>query len=273
MTGATDNDANAAATVPWRQLYLSDDYLTDFAALFDDRFQSDLLRIMGDRADGGAVRRGLAAAVRAYLTGQRDAERGKPSKLETRRLEPVANAAHDLVEALHGLTGKGNAEAKLVHALAVELDGQDDRGARLLRALDATTGPGDSLRALREALAHVERAAAATVGKAPGGSSDDFRERDARITRAELAAWEQGETRPAKDGPLQELIEAFRAVWEANSDHPYVPGMHHKETGGTKSKAVDALALIVARLDPALPRSRLATVLKNLNAARRAKPE
>ncbi len=255
---------------PWKALFDSDDFPREFQKTFDAAFFDQLAAHAGEGADRADLLAGVESAVRAYLHAQLEMRLKKPGKRETQRLERVADAAHGLAVALDRIEGVGNAELKLAVMLRDATQNAPGRGAALLDLARLRQGPGDPTRALRDIAGHLAGAAARAVDKKPGEPSDDGRERGAAIYDRELSEWRAGAFKRPNSFPLYRLVEAFRPVWQRNSDHPYILGMYYSEIGRTVSHAVDALHLIATRLDPTVPRSRVTTALRRANAARKS---
>ena len=253
-------------TPPWKVLLYSDNLPRDLRTLYGE---SVLLRI-SDLAEGRIpareLRDGVERAARAYLRTRRDMQRRKPGKLAHRRIEAVADAAHSLSRALARLEESPNPQLKVAAQLETFAQDRDGRGANLLRLAQLLHGPGAPMQALREISEALAEVSASLVDKAPGEGRDGMDERGAVAYQADLQAWNK---RPPKTEtvPMRAMAASFRDTWQRHSFQPYTEGKYDKQTGGTKSPAVDAVLLIGRALNPQLSRARVVTAFRDLPLA------
>ena len=256
----------SAKNPAWKRLLESNNINAELRNLYDASFQAELSRIAELDSFDGTLIDGVKAGVRAYLRSRHEMTRRKPGKMETRRIEPVSDAAHGLYLALSKIENSPNVQLKLASAIADALTQKGGRGADLLRVGLVRHGIGDPLRAVKEISEILAEVAASLVNKEVGGPSDDCRERGYDIHKAELADWALRE-RKTETLPIVALVKAFRPSWEQCSVHPYTEGMYRKDIRRTVSPAVDAVLLIGRKLDSDLSRKRVVTAFRNVASA------
>ena len=67
-----------------------------------------------------------------------------------------------------------------------------------------------------------------------------------------------------KDYALQRFLGTFKGLWVSNSEHPFTEGMHYGEIGKTVSPAVDAVQMIMQRLDSKVTRQNIVTAMRKV---------
>jgi len=257
---------NSKSSPRWESMMQTNDLQSELSLLYDDTFIRTIARLAGPRANPGDLRKGIEAGVRAYLLTRRSMKRRKPGRLEARRLEPIADAAHSLHSTLSRIEGSPNPRLKLTEALEALAISESGPGAALIRDVEKIFGPGDPLRVLEDVTRLLTLAAAQTVGKAPGHSDENRIERHETLYETEIDAW-NARTRKTETQPVIALARAFRPFWQRNSEHPYTEGMYQKQKLGTASISVDAVHRIGLRLDSNLPRKRVVTAFRALPPA------
>lgn len=256
-------EQEAETNPPWHSLIDSNNLKNDLQRIYDSAFIEELAAIVGTGATNPNLFLGIESAVRAYLFTRREMTRRKPGKLETRRIEPVADAAQQLFLALSKLNDTPNPQLKIIAALEEEISNQTGRGADLLSLAQTRHGPGDPLRTLREISALLATSTAQIVGKAPGDPTDDRTNRSATILKTELDVWANRKRKTETD-PVLALVRAFRPTWLGCSASPYTEGMYRKAERRSVSSAVDSILLIGRKIDPKLSRARVGTAFRHL---------
>lgn len=260
------NNPEDTALPQWKILMESNDLYNDIRKIYDLAFQRELAQITGAGANNQMLLQGVETGVRAYLTTRQDMTRRKPGKMETRNIDPVARAAHQLYMALSKIENSPNPQLKLSAAILNACTQEKSRGADLLKLARHRHGPSDPLRTLRD-ISRLLSDAATTVTQS--NVCDTFENKRARgdaIREAELAVWSQRK-RKTETHPVLALVKAFRPSWERCTAYPYTEGMYRKGLRRTDSPAVDAVLLIGQRIDPSLSRKRVVTAFRNISVA------
>jgi len=249
-------------TQPWELLLESNDFRHDLSILFNDAFLRSVAQIAGRSDHTKELSAGVELGVRAYLRAQQEMKWRKPGKMETRLIEPIADAAYKLQKTIERVEKTKNPQFKLAASLEATVGIGTGRGADLLAVGTEQFGSGEQLRTLREITSLLASASAKAVGKSAGDSSEDKHARGRAILDAEVKAWKE---RPQRTPtyPVECFIKAFRPTWQKCSVHPYTEGMYLKNTKRTRSPAVDSVHLIGLQLDSKMPRSRVVTAFRN----------
>jgi len=201
---------------------------TDIKQIYDPIFVKEVARLAGRGAVVDDLQRGIERGARAYLKERREMTRRKPGKMEARRLEPIADSAHALHLALARIEHSPNPRLNLTQALEALVGSEKGHSASMMRAVETMFGPGDPIKAIKELTELLSRAAAVTVGKAPGPSAEDKSLRHGAALVGEIDRW-RARPRKTETQPVLALVTAFRPTWERNSTHPYTEGMYNPE--------------------------------------------
>lgn len=258
--------ANTGSRPRWTALMYSNNLREDLAHIYDPIFVKNIMRLAGPAAKAADLRQGIEYGVRAYLRARRSMTRRKPGKMEARRLEPVADAAHSLQDAFQRIERSPNPRLKLNEALEHLATTETGPGANLLREAERLFGPGDPLRVFEDLARLFAEAAAQTVQKPPGPSIEDRTERHGAVLKSDLDHW-NNRNRKTETEPVLALARAFRPTWKRNSCHAYTEGMFDQKLRRTVSPAVDAVHKIGCALDSNLTRSRVVTAFRALPPA------
>jgi hypothetical protein len=270
MTDQSDDPAETEKPF-WSLLFTGGAPEGSYDATFGGPFITEIANLCGKNADRDSLKAGLASAIAAFLSGKYDEEHHQSEKAENAALDRVARSANDLHIALVELYDFGQSRDKLVAQINRYKQRREGSSERILVSLLRDhTHPLSLLQDLATDLAIAAESAINRKPKIMPWNDPLNNEFAFEICPEDLALQTDEWRRRSAAHRLQPshsvvvFLEAFRPVWEQNSDHPFTVGMHYTEAGSTVSYAVDAAHLILQKLDPALARSTVVTGIKNL---------
>jgi hypothetical protein len=251
----------------WYLLYRDEAPEGLYEATFGGSFIGEIATLCGKKATHADLEIGLADSIDAFLSGKYDEEFHRSEKEENAALERVARSAENLHLALLDLYDFGRSSEKLASEIKrfkrfpegssprtlLNLLRPEPRPLLLLQGIATDLAVGAEKAINRKPKADPERAAFAGENYTTelAQQTEEWRRRKATF-----------KLRPTH--AIVAFLEAFKPIWEQNSDHPFTEGMHYTETNTTLSPAVDAAHLILKKLDPSLLRSTIITGIKNL---------
>lgn len=252
-------------TPPWQTLLRSNDLAAELRQLYDDAFYGALAANFGREATPARLTALTQDVARAYLHGLCERAASKDGKRNTdgERILELGLAARRLRLALEELATRPWAEAMFLAPTRDALAAMGGRGAMALRAGTEPTGPGDPWAFLREIAAALEAVSGGVSPLPAPGESLGAAQAEAYRRAAQAKADDASGARRLP--PLHALHCAARALalaWAPLAPLPFTEGMHMTGVKDHASTATLTLHMIVARLDPAVPRSRARTAIR-----------
>lgn len=260
------------------EIVYGDNFLLHAAALLGVPNTPDAISSLRD------VLTGVAAA---YSEGAHLRLNAKSEKAQNAALEKVADKAEDLYTALMGLFEFGGCEERLLEEIMrySYTPGSSTDMLQKLMPLDK----GNPIMRLRDLITDVAVAAedamtretsrrpgidlAAVIVKADGLPESEYPRLRAKFDEEDRPSNERknqerreraAKHRISKDHALKLMLTELGACWPELSDRPFTEGMHHADQGTTVSLAVDLVEMMLAELDPKVPRSQITTTLRKV---------
>lgn len=239
-----------------------------------------LMRIAPDVTALQELRIGHAQAVSAFMSAKHALANKTTLRQDNKHLELIAYHADKLVELLGGLCGYPAAQQRLASEIITNPSAYTARkGISLSVLMDRDLE--HNLFTVQHLLSDLWASATrAQVKPRPDHSRrEDFLAkypelaekypelRDiARISRPVLEPTltpdDIQRTYRKKSEPIIAFIAAFADTWRGMTHQTYGAGMHLRESGGTKSAAVDAVHLSIKLLDSHVKRSQIVTAFR-----------
>ncbi len=246
------------------------------AELFPAEFFHALTAHMRITPDDDALqdlKAGHEQAVSAYMSSKRDLANKTTLRQDNKHLESIAYHADKLVELLAGLCSHPPAKERLsaeIVANPTAFTGRKGVSLSLLLDMDREHTLFTIQQLISDLWASAKRA---QIKPRPDpvwrGSLLSEHPEHYKLALLSHAALEPSlvhedtqRTYRKKSEPIIAFITAFAGTWRRHCDLTYGAGMHLRESGGTKSVAVDAVHLSINRLDAKIKRSQIVTAFR-----------
>ncbi len=267
-TMSKTSDHESIATAPlWYLLYRGDAPKGGYSTALGGEITAKLASLCGVATDEKSLEAGLATAIDTFLSAKYDEEFHQPEKAENAALDKVARSAQELHLALLDLYEFGRASDKLEIEIQ-KFDGLSEGSSP--KVLSSLLGEKPHTLAMLQNIAtDIAVAAEDAINRKPKHDPDraalwgpDYADELAQETES----WRKRSAthKLRSNHAVMAFLEAFKPVWEEHSEHPFTEGMYFTEAKSTASYAVDAMHMVLKKLDPALPRSAVVSGIKNL---------
>lgn len=266
MSKTSDHDSIATAPL-WYLLYRGDAPQGGYSTALGGEITAKLASLCGVATDEKSLEAGLATAIDAFLSAKYDEEFHRPEKAENAALGKVARSAQELHLALLDLYEFGQASDKLAAEIQKFNSLPEGSSPKVLSGL---LGEEPHTLAMIQNLAtDIAVAAKDAINRKPKHDPDhaalwgpDYADELAQETES----WRKRSAthKLRSNHAVMAFLEAFKPVWEEHSEHPFTEGMYFTEARSTASYAVDAVHMVLKKLDPSLSRSAVVTAIKKL---------